>query len=58
MPSMDGYEVAHRIRQQPDLKKTLLIAEAKCWGQEEDRRRTSEAGFNQHLVKPPGNEDG
>lgn len=51
MPGMDGYEVARRIRQQPELKKVVLVA-LTGWGQHEDRRRTAEAGFNHHLVKP------
>jgi two-component system CheB/CheR fusion protein len=51
MPGMDGYEVARRVRQQPGLEGVSLIA-LTGWGQEEDRRRTREAGFNHHLVKP------
>ena len=52
MPGMDGYEVARRMRQQPGLEKTVLAA-LTGWGQQEDRRRTAEAGFDHHLVKPP-----
>ncbi len=52
MPGMDGYEVARRLRQQPGLGKVVLAA-LTGWGQQEDRRRTAEAGFNHHLVKPP-----
>ncbi len=52
MPGMDGYEVARRLRQQPGLEKVVLAA-LTGWGQQEDRRRTAEAGFNHHLVKPP-----
>jgi PAS domain S-box-containing protein len=51
MPGMDGYEVARRIRQQPGLGGVVLAA-LTGWGQQEDRRRTAEAGFNYHLVKP------
>jgi CheY-like chemotaxis protein len=51
MPGMDGYEVARRIRQQPEWRDLMLIA-LTGWGQEEDRRRTSEAGFDHHLLKP------
>jgi PAS domain S-box-containing protein len=51
MPGMDGYEVAHRLRKSPGLEKTVLVA-LTGWGQEEDRRRTAEAGFDHHLVKP------
>ena len=52
MPGMDGYEVARRLRQQPGLEKVVLAA-LTGWGQQEDRRRTAEAGFDHHLVKPP-----
>jgi PAS domain S-box-containing protein len=52
MPGMDGYEVARRLRKQPGLENVVLAA-LTGWGQEEDRRRTSEAGFDHHLVKPP-----
>ena len=52
MPGMDGYEVARRMRQQPGLENVVLAA-LTGWGQKEDRRRTSEAGFSHHLVKPP-----
>jgi len=51
MPGMDGYEVAASIRQQPQYRDVLLIA-LTGWGQEEDRRRTHQAGFDHHLVKP------
>ena len=52
MPGIDGYEVARRIRAQPHLEGVVLAA-LTGWGQKEDRRRTAEAGFNHHLVKPP-----
>jgi CheY-like chemotaxis protein len=52
MPGMDGYEVARRLRQHPDLKNVVLAA-LTGWGQQEDRRRSAEAGFDHHLVKPP-----
>jgi CheY-like chemotaxis protein len=52
MPGMDGYEVARRLRQQPGLERVVLAA-LTGWGQREDRRRSAEAGFNHHLVKPP-----
>ncbi len=51
MPGMSGYEVARRLRQQPELHGTLLIA-LTGWGQEADRQRACEAGFDHHLVKP------
>jgi len=52
MPGMDGYETARRLRRQPGLENVVLAA-LTGWGQQEDRRRTAEAGFNHHLVKPP-----
>jgi PAS domain S-box-containing protein len=51
MPELDGHETARRIRQQPWGKDMVLVA-LTGWGQTEDRRRTKEAGFDHHLVKP------
>jgi len=51
MPGMDGFEVAKRIRQQPEFEHITLIA-LTGWGQDDDRRRTREAGFDHHLIKP------
>ena len=51
MPGMDGHEVARRIRQHPDFRDVPLIA-LSGWGQEEDRRRSKQAGFDYHLIKP------
>jgi len=51
MPGMDGHEVARRVRQLPEYRNVLLIAMT-GWGQDEDRRRSSEAGFDYHLIKP------
>jgi two-component system CheB/CheR fusion protein len=51
MPGMSGYEVAQRMRQIPELRDAVMVAQT-GWGQEEDRRRTAEAGFEAHLVKP------
>lgn len=51
MPGMDGHELCRRIRQQPTLSKMLLVA-LTGWGQDDDRRRSREAGFDRHLVKP------
>jgi PAS domain S-box-containing protein len=51
MPKMSGYEVAARIREMSEFKDVPLIA-LTGWGQEEDRRRTADAGFDHHLVKP------
>jgi CheY-like chemotaxis protein len=51
MPGMDGLEVVRRLRQDLGLKQALLVA-LTGYGQEEDRRRSEEAGFDVHLVKP------
>ncbi|MFI4924033.1 MAG: PAS domain S-box protein [Vicinamibacteria bacterium] len=51
LPGMSGYEVAKRIRRQPWGYALTLIA-LTGWGQAEDRRRSHEAGFDAHLVKP------
>jgi signal transduction histidine kinase/ActR/RegA family two-component response regulator len=51
MPGMDGYEVARRIRGTAGLEELVLVA-LTGYGQEDDRRRASEAGFNYHLTKP------
>jgi two-component system, chemotaxis family, CheB/CheR fusion protein len=51
MPGMDGYEVARRLRSQPWGSKLLLVA-LTGWGQDNDRRRSREAGFDSHWVKP------
>ncbi len=51
LPILNGYEAARRIRDQRGRERPLLIA-LTGWGQEEDRRRSMEAGFDAHLVKP------
>ena len=51
MPKLNGYDACRRIRKESWGKDTVLIA-LTGWGQNEDRRRTSEAGFDFHLVKP------
>ena len=51
MPLLDGYEVARRIRAQVWGKRITLVA-LTGWGQDSDRRRSQEAGFDSHLVKP------
>ena len=51
MPKLNGFDACRRIRQQPwGLGMTLVALTG--WGQQEDRRRTEEAGFDYHLVKP------
>jgi PAS domain S-box-containing protein len=51
MPGMDGYEVARHLREEGLLPRAILVA-LTGYGQEEDLRRSREAGFDQHLVKP------
>jgi CheY-like chemotaxis protein len=51
LPRLNGCEACRRIREQLWGKKIVLIA-VTGWGQEDDRRRSQEAGFDHHLVKP------
>lgn len=51
MPRLDGYEAARRIRAESAGRRLKLVAMT-GWGQEEDRRRAREAGFDEHLLKP------
>jgi signal transduction histidine kinase len=51
MPKMDGYETARQLRQRSNGKGLRLIA-LTGWGQQQDRDRTANAGFDAHLVKP------
>jgi signal transduction histidine kinase len=51
LPSPDGLEVCRRIRSEP-WGKSILIAAVTGWGQEGDRARTSQAGFDRHFTKP------
>jgi len=51
LPKRNGYDACRIIRQQPWGREILMIA-LTGWGQEEDRRKTKEAGFDGHLVKP------
>lgn len=51
MPRMSGYEAAEHIRQAAWGKNLVLVA-LTGWGQEEDRRKTTQAGFDHHLTKP------
>jgi CheY-like chemotaxis protein/anti-sigma regulatory factor (Ser/Thr protein kinase) len=53
MPRLSGYEVCERIRAEPWGRSVVLVA-LTGWGQAEDRDRSSEAGFDHHLVKPAG----
>jgi signal transduction histidine kinase len=51
MPGMNGYELARRIRDRPWSAHSVLVA-ITGWGQEEDKRRAGQAGFDQHMTKP------
>ena len=51
LPVLDGYQAARAIREQPWGKGIMLVA-VTGWGQENDRQRSREAGFDAHLVKP------
>ena len=51
LPKMDGYEIAQRIRSDPALEETVLVA-VTGYGQMHDRARASASGFHHHLVKP------
>lgn len=51
LPGIDGFEVCRRLRRQAWAQQCLLVA-VTGWGSDDDRRRTREAGFDHHLVKP------
>jgi len=51
LPKLNGYEVCRRIRQQPWGEPMVLIA-LTGWGQEDDKRKAEDAGFDRHMVKP------
>jgi PAS domain S-box-containing protein len=51
LPKLNGYEAARKIREEPWGKKLVLVA-LTGWGQDEDRRKSRDAGFNGHMVKP------
>jgi PAS domain S-box-containing protein len=51
MPNLNGYDAARRMRQEPWGRELSLVATT-GWGQDDDRRRSAEAGFDRHLVKP------
>jgi two-component system OmpR family response regulator len=56
LPVISGLDVARELRRHPEMAKMRLIA-LTGWGQEEDHRHTSEAGFDHHLTKPTDPED-
>ena len=51
MPKLNGYDTCRRIREQPWGQGMVIVA-LTGWGQDEDKRRSQEAGFDHHLVKP------
>jgi CheY-like chemotaxis protein len=51
LPGLDGYGVVGALRRDPAMSKARMIA-VTGYGGDEDRRRTQEAGFDQHLTKP------
>ena len=51
MPDMDGYSLARALRNGPSGAAIYLVA-ITGWGQQEDRLRSQEAGFDEHLTKP------
>ena len=51
LPKINGFEAARRIREQSRGKKLVLVA-LTGWGQDADRQRSREAGFDAHVVKP------
>lgn len=55
LPKLNGYDVCRAIRQQPWGAGMMIVA-VTGWGQDEDRRKSDEAGFNEHLVKPVSHE--
>ena len=52
LPGMDGYELARRIRADVDAERKLVLVAVTGYGMPEDRRRSADAGFDAHLIKP------
>jgi CheY-like chemotaxis protein len=51
IPNVNGYEVCRRIREQP-WGRNIVVAALTGWGQNEDKERSRQAGFDFHMVKP------
>jgi PAS domain S-box-containing protein len=51
LPKMNGFEACRKIREQP-WSKTIVMVALTGWGQDDDRRKSAEAGFDGHLIKP------
>jgi CheY-like chemotaxis protein len=57
LPKLSGLDVARRVRAQPGWGGRVLLIALSGWGQDEDREKTREAGFDHHFVKPVDVED-
>jgi CheY-like chemotaxis protein len=57
LPGVNGYEAARRIRKQHKQSGGPVLVALSGWGQDQDRRRSEEAGFDAHLVKPVDESD-
>ena len=55
LPLVNGYDVCHTLRLKPWCRDTLIVAQT-GWGQDQDLRRSSEAGFDAHFTKPVDDE--
>lgn len=51
MPKLNGYEACHRIREQPWGRNMVIVAQT-GWGQDDDKLKSQDAGFDFHLIKP------
>ncbi len=56
LPGIDGFEVARQLRVKPEFTSTIMVA-LTGYGTEQDRLKSQEAGFDQHLIKPVGVEE-
>ncbi len=56
LPKMNGYDVCREIRSR-DWGRPMMIVAMTGWGQDDDRRRSKEAGFDRHMVKPINYDD-
>ena len=56
LPQLSGLDACRRIRERPWGRRVVIVA-LTGWGQDEDRQRSKEAGFDWHLVKPVGPDD-
>ncbi|MCU0634290.1 MAG: response regulator [Gemmatimonadaceae bacterium] len=56
LPGLSGFDICRQVRAMPEGAGMVIVA-LTGWGQEQDRARSREAGFDAHLVKPVGHED-